>query len=136
MTDTDTVFENWQRLRSQIKNESTRGALTAIGVKVQEYSAMRVPVDTGNLANSQYLEIRNLPNGFQAGIGYTANYAGFVHEAAGTLRGQEVPRTGKGSTGNYWDGYGGDQGEPKFLDKAVDEMARDDLQDILDEYYL
>lgn len=56
-------------------------------------------------------------------VGYQGcNYAIFVHEASGKLKGQ--PRTGNHpdgtpKKGNYWD----PNGEPKFLEKTARELS-------------
>jgi len=86
----------------------------------------RTPVDDGILRNSAFF--RSFRVGRQRGpfavIGYTAEYAPWVHEMPETLRGQ--PRSDFGRTragqsfgggsgkGFYWDG-----GENQFLAKAV-----------------
>lgn len=133
--DVDSMHANWKKLISEIQGSKTRGALTEIGIAVQGYALLDIPVDTGNLANSQYLNVTPIPDGHRLEVGYTANYAFFVHETSGSLRGTNTPRTGRGSTGDYWDGYGGDQGQPKYLDIAVDEMRQNDFDRIIQEYY-
>lgn len=104
-------------------------ALLIIGVE----SAVMVPMDTGTLVNSQYRDVTISGSRVLGKVGYSANYALFVHNASGKLKGK--PRANFGRTanhsefgpmqstefgggtlkGNYWD----PRGEPKFLDKAV-----------------
>ena len=60
-------------------------------------------------------------------VGYSANYAAYVHDMPGKLKGQPRSHFGKtregtefgGGTGkgNYWDPHG----EPQFLKKGFDE---------------
>ena len=56
-------------------------------------------------------------------VGYTANYALFVHEAPGTLMGG-IPRRGKDHKGQYWDPQG--VAAPKFLERPFREN-RDEI---------
>ncbi|WP_337047103.1 HK97 gp10 family phage protein [Serratia liquefaciens] len=104
-------------------------ALLIIGVE----SAVMVPMDTGTLVNSQYRDVTISGSRVLGKVGYSANYALFVHNASGKLKGKPRAHFGRtanhsefgpmqstefgGGTlkGNYWD----PRGEPKFLDKAV-----------------
>lgn len=83
-----------------------KSALFIIGAD----AATMTPIDTSYLVNSQYQEL--LVNGTRVTgrVGYSANYAVYVHEAPGKLKGR--PRTN--GSGNYWD----PSGEPKFLETA------------------
>lgn len=83
-----------------------KSALFIIGAD----AATMTPIDTSYLVNSQYQEL--LVNGTRVTgrVGYSANYAVYVHEASGKLKGR--PRAN--GSGNYWD----PSGEPKFLEKA------------------
>ncbi|NIF57536.1 HK97 gp10 family phage protein [Enterobacter sp. Ap-916] len=88
-----------------------KSALFIIGAD----AATMTPIDTSYLVNSQYQEM--LVNGTRVTgrVGYSANYAVYVHEASGKLRGR--PRAN--GSGNYWD----PSGEPKFLEKAFKDNA-------------
>ncbi|HEI9781145.1 HK97 gp10 family phage protein [Serratia bockelmannii] len=104
-------------------------ALLIIGVE----SAVMVPMDTGTLVNSQYRDVTISGSRVLGKVGYSANYALFVHNASGKLKGKPRAHFGRtanhsefgpmqstefgGGTlkGNYWD----PRGKPKFLDKAV-----------------
>ncbi|WP_336707647.1 MULTISPECIES: HK97 gp10 family phage protein [unclassified Cedecea] len=99
-----------------------KSALFIIGAD----AATMTPIDTSYLVNSQYQEL--LVNGTRVTgrVGYSANYAVYVHEASGKFRGR--PRAN--GSGNYWD----PSGEPKFLEKAfkdnsdkVDAIIRKEL---------
>lgn len=88
-----------------------KSALFIIGAD----AATMTPIDTSYLVNSQYHEL--LVNGTRVTgrVGYSANYAVYVHEASGKLKGR--PRAN--GSGNYWD----PSGEPKFLEKAFKDNA-------------
>lgn len=88
-----------------------KSALFIIGAD----AATMTPIDTSYLVNSQYQEL--LVNGTRVTgrVGYSANYAAYVHEASGKLKGR--PRAN--GSGNYWD----PSGEPKFLEKAFKDNA-------------
>jgi hypothetical protein len=108
----DEVMRNLNRQIEQIKGDVLAGLLEA-GLFIQRAAQERVPVDTGNLKASAYT--RNHPSERDAvEVGFTAAYAPFVHEAEGKLKGQ--PRRGGSGKGTYWE-----TGEPKFLQKAVED---------------
>ncbi|VEB97273.1 Uncharacterised protein [Cedecea lapagei] len=88
-----------------------KSALFIIGAD----AATMTPIDTSYLVNSQYQEL--LVNGTRVTgrVGYSANYAVYVHEASGKLKGR--PRAN--GSGNHWD----PSGEPKFLEKAFKDNA-------------
>jgi len=55
-------------------------------------------------------------------VGYTQSYAVYVHEAVGmVLKGQ--PRTGKKSSGKYWDPQG--RAQAKFLEEPFRKISKD-----------
>lgn len=99
-----------------------RASLMLVGTE----AAVMTPIDTSNLINSQYQDVNLLGTKVVGTIGYSAEYAAYVHDASGKLKGK--PRssvaafqTGDGRTafasnqGNFWDPHG----EPQFLTKAV-----------------
>jgi hypothetical protein len=69
-------------------------------------------------------------------VGYSANYAAYVHAMPGKLKGQPRAHFGKTregqefgggtGTGNYWDPHG----EPQFLTKAANE-TRDQIDAVM-----
>src|SRR5690606_34498252 len=77
------------------------------------YATLMTPVDKGVLRDSQYRRVTVEGNQVVAVIGYTASYAGAVHDASGKLKGQ--PRAN--GRGTYWS----PDAEPKFLSKAGDD---------------
>lgn len=99
------------------------------------------PVDTSNLLNSRYQPQVTATKGKISGVvGYTAEYAAWVHEMSGKLKGQ--PRADFGKTrdgvafgggtgkGNYWDPHG----KPRFLAEAFEEI-KPDIPTILQRIY-
>lgn len=117
ITGFDEVLRNLDREVDGIKGRSIEGLLEA-GLQIEAAAKRRTPVDTGNLRASAY----TIKQGDTAVVvGYTAAYAPFVHEATGKLAGQR--RRGGSGKGLYWE-----TGEPKFLQKAVE----DNLFGILD----
>lgn len=108
----------------QIKNKkaplAVAKALNIIAVR----AALMTPIDLSTLINSQYQHVQ--ANGYRitGKVGYSAEYAIYVHEAPGKYLGKNKARPNrqgqpKGSRGNLWD----TGGEPKFLDKAVEQTA-------------
>lgn len=101
-------------LVGEISRQRSYAAATAAAIVIQGEAAVRTPVDTSYLINSQFRRIVSRDTGAQAFIGYTAIYALSVHEASGTGRGQ--PRDPNDpSRGNVWD----PGGEPGFLENAA-----------------
>ena len=99
-------------------------------------AAIYTPVDTSTLLNSQFREVMVNGTRITGRVGYSANYAAYVHAMSGKLKGQPRAHFGKTSegkefgggtgTGNYWDPHG----EPQFLTKGVNE-ARDQIDAVM-----
>lgn len=99
-------------------------------------AALLTPVDTSNLINSRFIEVKKAPDGVRGRMGYTAEYAAAVHEMSGKLKGQPradfgVTRSGQAfgggtGTGSYWD----PNAEPEFLRKGA-ENARADIDRVV-----
>jgi len=79
ITGTATVLANLNKEVLGIKRR-TRSKMIMIGLKVQGDSMRITPVDTGNLVGSAYMVVIKSSQGHGVEIGYTANYALFVHE--------------------------------------------------------
>ncbi|WNJ77748.1 HK97 gp10 family phage protein [Cedecea neteri] len=101
---------------------AVQSALFIIGAE----AAAMTPRDTSTLVNSQFRNLQFIGTRVNGRVGFSADYALYVHEASGKLKGK--PRssvksfnTSDGRTafasnqGNFWD----PSGEPKFLDKAA-----------------
>lgn len=85
-------------------------ALKAAAYIIRPEATSMTPIDTSVLVNSQFDVIDVGRTRITSRIGYSANYAMFVHEASGKGKGLKRPS----GNGNYWDV----SGEPKFLEKA------------------
>ncbi len=90
----------------------TSAAVYAILLSGIEAAKTMTPMDTANLVNSAYAPV--VGNDGRGYVGFTAEYAKWVHDAPGTLRGKERPD----NRGRYW----APTGEPKFLDKGFKEI--------------
>ena len=112
------VLKKFDNVTTDIVKKKSRTAMFEILLTGAREAHRMTPVDTNTLANSQYAPQITERNGQLVGtVGYHAEYAGYVHDAKGTLKGQ--PRaTGNG---NYWD----PEGEPKFLEKGFNEIMPD-----------
>lgn len=129
--------------------DKSEAALYAILSQGAAIAQTMTPIDTSNLANSQYAPQIDMRAGKVTGqVGYTARYAKAVHEAPGTLKGlprehfgktgnqsafgpQQVVSFGGGSgTGSYWD----PDAEPQFLTKGFEQL-KPSIPVILKEVY-
>ena len=87
------------------------------------------PIDTSNLINSQYRELTPTPKGWNGKVGYAANYAAYVNNAKGTLKGKK--RTGEKSKGNYWD----PNAEPNFINKGFERDGKEAIEKVIRDGY-
>ncbi|SPZ52586.1 Uncharacterised protein [Serratia quinivorans] len=114
-----------RRLDAVVEDVRTRRAVRAIKSAmfiIGAESALMTPMDTGTLVNSQFQETMINGTRITGRIGYSANYAVYVHNASGIMKGLPRPN----NRGNYWD----PAGEPKFLTKAA-ERTRRQVDDII-----
>lgn len=132
------ISESQKRLNAIINDVKGRkvvraiqSALLLIGARAAYYT----PIDTSTLVNSQFREIDAGGVLITGRVGYSANYAAYVHEMPGKLKGQprahfgitsnrsefgpQKPKEfgGGSGTGNYWDPHG----EPQFLTRGANE---------------
>lgn len=104
-------------LISDNAEEEVVGGLRELCQKIQRNSDQRVPVEYGNLRASSFLEQDIKPgHGAAFEVGYTSNYAVYVHENL-EMKWEGKPR--RSGIGVYW----GPRGENKFLEKAFNEEA-------------
>lgn len=100
--------------------------ITEMLIQAAQYSDELTPIATGNLINSRYRNVRPIGDQMVGEAGYTANYAAYVHEAQGKLKGLGVYRSPR-RLGFVW----GPDGEPKFLEKGRGKMLREDAENII-----
>lgn len=106
------AIRHTEKIVGEIKAVKIVRALKSAAYIIRTESATMTPIDTSTLINSQYDTIMRSGNRLTARIGYSANYALYVHNASGKLKG--MPR--RNGNGNYWSPHG----EPAFLDKAAE----------------
>lgn len=132
MSDTDSVFDNWKKLRREISEQRLPKAMTELTIAIESEAIMRTPVATSALVNSAYHTVTKMPSGWSGTIGFTMNYAYYVHESEGKLLNTKTPRHPK-RLGYVWGGYNG-KAEPKFLENAADYVVESGMaQKILED---
>lgn len=121
------VKAGFSRIASDIDQRKTDLAVYTILSEGGALAQLMTPMDTGTLANSQYApQITHSVGHTKGTIGYTAEYAGAVHEMPGVLKG--LPRAS--GSGNYWD----PDAEPQFLTKGFEQL-RPQIPSILKRAY-
>lgn len=109
------VKRKFRLVVQDIDQKRTEMAVTAVLSQGAAIAQTMTPMDTGNLAQSQYIPQISQRAGKTVGkVGYTAIYAHAVHEVPGTLKGLPRPN----NRGNYWD----PNAEPKFLTKGFEQV--------------
>lgn len=108
-----------------------QSGLILIGSRAAYYT----PIDTSTLINSQFREIDAGGVIITGRIGYSANYAVYVHEASGKLKDNLAltlalhalaSSLAAVQKGNYWDPHG----EPQFLNKGAND-ERDNVDAVM-----
>jgi len=125
------VSRNFNGAIDNIQDRRTVRALTSALIIIGTESAALTPIDTSTLLNSQFREVVVRGVRITGRIGYSANYAAYVHEAKGIHLGKHTLRPVKkgkkrGSRGYIWD----KTGEPKFLEKGA-ENAIDQVEAVI-----
>lgn len=123
------VRQQLKKTFGNIAGPLTEKALTEVLITAAGFAATMTPIDTSNLINSQYRKITAYGTRVVGAIGYTAAYAAAVHDAKGTLKGTNTPRSKSDpSRGNFWD----PDGEPEFLRKAFEDSdARAEIDAVI-----
>ncbi|MEY0827929.1 HK97 gp10 family phage protein [Providencia rettgeri] len=126
---------NTQAFVGDVERRAVRAATAGLIVGAS-HAARYTPIDTSTLINSQYRDARVNGVMITGRVGYTANYAVYVHNASGKLKGQPREDFGKtrdgvsfgGGTGkgNYWD----PNAKPKFLQAGFEE-ARQEIDEAI-----
>lgn len=116
---------NLDRFIEDVQGRKAIRAIKSALLIIAPEAARMTPVGkTANLINSQFQEVMVKGTRLTGRIGYSANYAVYVHEAKGILKGR--PRPASQGGGNYWD----PAGEPKFLEKAG-KNTRSDVERVI-----
>lgn len=128
----DQVRKNLAKELRNIKGTLTERALQEVLIVASGYAATMTPIDTSNLINSQVRQVWTIGSKVAGSLSYTAAYAAAVHDAKGTLKGTNTPRsTSDPSRGNVWD----PDAEPGFLRKAFEDSdARRDIDATIERY--
>lgn len=103
------------------------GVINAALVRGATELAPLVPIDSSNLLNSQFKDVRKDGSRIVGSVGFTADYALAVHEAKGKLKGLPRPKRNGKDHGRYW---GPHDGQPHFL-KLAFERAMPEIHAIL-----
>lgn len=107
---------NTQAFVDDVNRRAVR-AVTAGLIVGASHATRYTPIDTSTLINSQYRDVRVNGVMITGRVGYSANYAVYVHEASGKLKGE--PRNS--GSGNYWD----PSAKPKFLQAGFEEARQE-----------
>lgn len=131
----DKLRRNMRRITHEIAGDLTPTVVKEILIIGEGYAANLTPIDTSNLINSGFRTVTSTATGAVGVVGYTADYALFVHQASGKLKGQ--PRhsvkafgTRDGRTafasnkGDFWD----PNAEPGFLQKGFERDGKADIE--------
>lgn len=123
------VNKNIRNKINQINNIISPRTMQQVMITGMASVARITPIDTSNLINSQYRELIPTPKGWNGKVGYTANYAAYVNNAKGTLKGKK--RTGEKSKGNYWD----PNAEPNFINKGFERDGKEAIEKVIRDGY-
>lgn len=140
------IKEKYKEFVQEVTLPLTEDVITKVLIIGQSNASALTPIDTSNLINSQYRRVERSGSRWTGKVGYTADYAAWVHEMPGTLKSR--PRSGvdsfvayKGTseertafasnTGNFWD----PDAEPKFLLKGFERDGAEEIaRAIIDGY--
>lgn len=120
------VNRRFHDVTKAISGSLTERTITEVLITAAGHAAAITPVATSTLLNSQFRTVVPSIAGWSGVLGYGVNYAEFVHDKPGTLRGKRVQRS-PASMGFVW----GPNAEPGFLSKGVEKMLRQDVRGII-----
>lgn len=118
------VQQNVTRLLADITGPITEKTMMEVLIDGASAAAQITPVKSSVLVNSQYKKITRIEGGYVGRVGYAANYAQYVNDAPGKLKGKPRPKEDGIDQGNYWDS----NGEPDFLRKGFERDAIDQIR--------
>lgn len=121
------IKQRFKQLTGKIMGPMTEEVIMAVLIEGSAAAAAITPRDTSFLVNSMYRKIDAIPKGMQGRVGYAAEYAWWVNNASGKLKGKPrasvasfETKSGKtafaSSQGNFWDPHA----EPDFLRKGFE----------------
>jgi hypothetical protein len=136
------VNQNIKRFIDKARGPITEVTLTKVLIAGAAHAARITPVDTSNLINSQFRRVVKLGDGWTGTAGYTAEYAKWVHEMPGTLKGKPRSEVKSFTTkaggvafesnqGNFWS----PNGEPEFLRKGFERDGLSEIKGIIQAGY-
>ncbi len=113
-------------LVNDIQGRRAPRAVQSASIIIGSEAAVLTPIDTSTLINSQFRELMVNGTIVTGRVGYSADYAVYVHNAPGKLKGKPRSsvksfRTSSGKVafasdkGNFWDPHA----EPHFLTKGA-----------------
>ena len=109
------VLANMKKASAALSIRHSQG-LKMAGLVLQGASQKKTPVETGAMRASATTRERGTGLNSSVQVGYTANYALWVHEAKMVLKGKNRPAPAKGK---FWDPQG--RATNQFLLKAAQE---------------
>lgn len=119
-----------KKINSFLSKQATRTTervVQEILIEGLSHAISLAPMDTSTLVNSQFTNLRPISNGIRGEAGFSASYAAHVHEAKGTLKGQDRPN----SRGQYWS----PNAEPEFLKKGFERDGLESIKQIIKRGY-
>ncbi len=116
------VLENFKGAKSSIEADIARG-LKKAGLFLQRESQQIVPVDQGNLRGSAFTRSTGHGSSVDVTVGYTAEYAVFVHEDMEARHGKEF----NAAYGGGDEKLRGENQQAKFLEKPAREKRTEIL---------
>jgi hypothetical protein len=136
------VNKNISLLLREIKGPLSQTTITKVLIAGNAAAAAITPVDTANMINSQFRRTVKAGDRWTGTAGYTAEYAKWVHEMPGTLKGKPRSEVKSFTTkaggvafesnqGNFWD----PNGEPEFLRKGFERDGLSEIKGIIQAGY-
>ncbi len=104
------IVNRLPQFTADVQRKLARAMTQALVLGTSESAAV-TPRHTGNLLNSMYRNVSGDGSKVVGSAGYTAEYAMYVHEASGKLKGLPRPKEGGRDQGVFW----GPSGQPEFL---------------------
>ncbi len=114
-------YKDLVRRVSEVNNPKVMQQVLTIGATE---AALRTPVDTSTLINSQFKKLFESGGKLIGQVGYTANYAFYVHSATEKLKSKPRAKRNGQPQGNYWD----PNGESQFLKKGFEVYGADAIR--------